>query len=193
MVISARYFFARQRQARYSMRIMKKRLFVILLAGLAILACGCVNSGCSREAPREHVAIGGILPISVGKISIGVQVAVTTMEQEKGLMYRTELADNVVMIFAYKEPQKMRYWMKNVPIPLSIGFFKTDGTLAEIRAMQPNDVSETVSSGSDIRYVLEMNEGWYERHGIRPGDRLNLSQLAKALTLRGEEPAKYGL
>lgn len=108
-------------------------------------------------------------------------------------MYRSELADNVGMIFIYKTPQKMSYWMKNVPIPLSIGFIKADGTLAEIRFMLPNDTRAVFSSGSDIKFALEMNEGWFERHGVKAGAKIDLARLAQALESRGEESAGYGL
>jgi len=173
---------------------MKKGYFGVFLLVFALIACGCVGAGCGRETQATaRATIAEVFPMTVGDAKISVHVAVSQIEQEKGLMFRTELADNVGMIFAYKEPQKMHYWMKNVPIPLSIGFFKADGTLAEIRAMFPNDTSTISSSGDDIKFVLEMNEGWFARHNVRPGDRLDLALLAKALELRGEEPADYGL
>jgi uncharacterized protein len=172
---------------------MKKKFWGIVLAFVVFFACGCVETGCSREGVRARATINETFPLAVGAARISVQVAVTTPEMEKGLMYRTDLADNIGMIFVYKTPEKMRYWMKNVPIPLSIGFFKADGTLSEVRALLPNDARTTASSGADIQFVLEMNEGWYERHGVKPGDRLDRKLLAGALELRGEDSAEYGL
>jgi uncharacterized protein len=165
----------------------------ILLTCIALALCGCGSIGCSRENAPIHATISDVFPLSIGGVEIKVQVAITEPEQEKGLMYRSELADNVGMIFIYKTPQKMSYWMKNVPIPLSIGFIKADGTLAEIRFMLPNDTRAVFSSGSDIKFALEMNEGWFERHGVKAGAKIDLARLAQALESRGEESAGYGL
>lgn len=108
-------------------------------------------------------------------------------------MYCKSLGEGYGMLFAYKTPQKMYYWMNHVPIPLTIGFFKTDGTLDEVRNMLPNDKRDIVSSSNEIQYCLEMNENWYARNKIKPGMKLDMALVKKALEARGEETSLYGL
>ena len=79
------------------------------------------------------------------------------------------------------------------PTPLDIGFFRSDGMLAEIYALHPFDEKTVSSRGSELRFALEMNQGWYQANGVKPGAQLDLKALAAALKARGFTPAKYGL
>jgi uncharacterized membrane protein (UPF0127 family) len=164
-----------------------KRSLAILFLGALILG------GCAQREKHACATVRDYEPLAIGNVPIRVQVAITEPEQEKGLMYRTSLADGDGMIFVYKTPMKMDYWMNHVPIKLSIGFILPDGTLDEVRPMLPNDTRNIESANSNIQDVLEMNERWYERHGVKPGAKLDMAQLAKALKARGEETAAYGL
>jgi uncharacterized protein len=170
---------------------MKRQLALLLLG--ALLLGGCNQYGCAHRETAARATVKDYEHLSIGMVPIRIQIAVTEPEQEKGLMYRTVLADGEGMLFVYTTPQKMAYWMNHVPIPLSIGFIRADGTLAEVREMLPNDTRSTVSSGSDIQYALEMNAYWFSRHNVTPGAKLDMGLLARILKDRGEEPERYGL
>ncbi|MBN1403002.1 MAG: DUF192 domain-containing protein [Opitutales bacterium] len=167
-----------------------RHIFLVLLLTLA--GCG----GCSSAEGEAQVHRAGIeerLPLRIGNMEIAVQIAVTQREQARGLMFRKELADGDGMLFPYEAPQRMSFWMNNVPIGLDIGFFDSEGVLKEVRHMYPHD-TRTVNSASDrIQYALEMSEGWFARAGVKSGDRLDLVLLCKALKARGEKPSSYGL
>ena len=170
-----------------------KRLLLPFLLS-ALFFTGCQEQGCSGpERASVAAPLSQHFEMTLGDRPVLLQVAVTLPEQEKGLMYRKSLAENEGMIFVYKTPQKMRYWMNHVPIPLSIGFFRSDGTLSEVRRMLANDTRTTESAADDIRFVVEMRDHWYAENGVKPGDKLDLAKLASALRQRGEEPADYGL
>jgi hypothetical protein len=87
----------------------------------------------------------------------------------------------------------MSFWMNNVPIRLSVGFFDSEGVLKEIHHMLPRNTRTVASSGDQIQYALEMDDGWFERHGVRPGARMDMAMLAAALKARGESPKAYGI
>ena len=40
---------------------------------------------------------------------------------------------------------------------------------------------------------MEMNQGWFEFNGVKPGAKLDLKALAAALKARGFAPRDYGL
>ena len=48
-----------------------------------------------------------------------------------------------------------------------------NGTIINIEKMTPFDLTG-VQSQAPARYALEMNEGWFEKNGIRPGDTIDL-------------------
>ena len=168
-----------------------KKTFALLLS-ITLTMC-CVLSACSRAPEKTRATVKDYQSLAIGAVRIRAQVAVTLPEQEKGLMYCRSLPEGYGMLFVYKTPQKMYYWMNHVPIPLTIGFFKADGTLDEVRNMLPNDKRDIVSSSDRIQYCLEMNEGWYVRNGVKPGMKLDMRLVAEALEARGEETSAYGL
>lgn len=57
------------------------------------------------------------------------------------------------------------------PLPLSVAFIDAEGRIANIAHMQPHSthVHEAVR---EVRYALEMEQGWFERRGIGAGDRV---------------------
>ena len=109
----------------------------------------------------------------VGNSPLSVELAVTPEERARGLMYRESLADDRGMLFVFEYSGRWGFWMKNTLIPLSIAFLDRDGTVINIENMQPHDTTVTMPQG-EILYALEVNLGWFARHGVRAGSRIEL-------------------
>jgi uncharacterized membrane protein (UPF0127 family) len=116
-----------------------------------------------------HTASGAVVPIKA-------ELARTAREKQTGLMFRKELEDGKGMLFIFENDEVHSFWMKNTLIPLSIAFVYYDGTILEIKNLYPRDLGSVYSSRS-VRYALEAPQGWFDRAGIKAGDRLNLSEL----------------
>jgi uncharacterized membrane protein (UPF0127 family) len=102
------------------------------------------------------------------------EIASSPGQREQGLMNRKELKDGNGMIFIFERDEIMSFWMKNTLVPLSIAYIAQDGRILEIHDMQPGDLTPVRSSRS-ARYALEVPQGWFDRAGIAPGDRLDVS------------------
>ena len=164
----------------------------MLAAGLA----ACAREKTSAAATAASAATKSVVdffPIKVGDRVVRMQLAVRSAEMQRGLMERRDLGNDEGMIFVYDKPQQMTFWMRNTPTPLDIGFFRSDGTLAETYPLHPFDETTVASRSRDLRFALEMNQGWYKANRVKPGDQLDLKALAEALRARGFTPAKYGL
>jgi uncharacterized membrane protein (UPF0127 family) len=107
-------------------------------------------------------------------VRLQVEIARTERERARGLMHRISLPDGEGMLFVFERDQILSFWMKDTLIPLSIAFISYDGRILEIYDMKPRDLAPVHSSRS-VRYALEVPQGWFERAGITPGDRLNLN------------------
>jgi uncharacterized membrane protein (UPF0127 family) len=114
--------------------------------------------------------------ITVGKTPLRVEVADTLAKQERGLMFRQSMPENEGMLFVYKEPQEMSFWMRNTFIPLDIAFVGADGIILNIHQAKPLDESILYRSAGAAKYVIETNQGWFSRHGIRPGDKVTFGR-----------------
>ncbi len=170
------------------------RLLASLLVAAVVGACARETRPPAGKAPVA--ATKGALeffPVRLGEKTVRMQLAVRLDEMQRGLMGRRDLGSDDGMIFVYEKPQQMSFWMRNTPTPLDIGFFRSDGSLAEIHPLHPFDERAVASGSSDLRFALETHQGWYRANGIRPGAKLDLAALAAALKARGFDPVKYGL
>jgi uncharacterized membrane protein (UPF0127 family) len=103
-----------------------------------------------------------------------VETAKTDAEQQRGLMYRTDIPRDGGMLFApyppSGPPREASFWMKNTPSPLDIIFIRADGSIAHI-AENTTPFSETpVPSGEPVAAVLELKGGRAAELGIAEDD-----------------------
>lgn len=108
--------------------------------------------------------------IRINQWNLTVEIADTQKSQEKGLMNRKSLDEDRGMLFVYDRDSRKSFWMKNTLIPLSIAYIAADGTIREIYDMEPLS-TRIVDSRYSVRYALEVNQGAFDRQGIKPGDK----------------------
>ena len=133
-------------------------ILILLLVGFAPFSCS-KNNDLQTQVIR------------INQWEITVETADTLESQEKGLMGRESLDENRGMLFVYERDAKKSFWMKNTTIPLSIAYIAADGTIREIYDMEPLS-TRTVDSRYSVRYALEVNQGAFDRHGIKAGDKV---------------------
>jgi len=123
-------------------------------------------------------------PISIGGQALQLQLALNSAEQQKGLMHRTTLEEDHGMLFLFDRAGHRAFWMRNTRIPLDIGYFDASGQLLEIHKLFPYDETSVPSRSSQVLIAVETNRGWYARHGIEPGAKIDLEALQEALKRR---------
>lgn len=97
-----------------------------------------------------------MINIEIGDRSYKVNTAETEEEKAKGLMGIKKLPEDEGMLFIYKEPQTVSFWMKSTIIPLDIIFINSDDEVISVYKGKPND--ETPIKEDDVKYVLEVNQ-----------------------------------
>jgi uncharacterized protein len=112
------------------------------------------------------------IKISAGMHQIDTQLAMTPMERQIGLMNRPNMPTHEGMLFVFEEPQKQCFWMKNTLLPLTAAFVADDGTIVNLEDMKPQTLAAHCSTKA-VRYVLEMNQGWFAKRGIKAGTKLS--------------------
>ncbi|MEO6031412.1 MAG: DUF192 domain-containing protein [Burkholderiaceae bacterium] len=127
-------------------------LFALFLSG-AVLA---------QDVAQKLPAI----PLQAGLYLIQAELAQTPKQREIGLMFRKTMATNVGMLFAFEQPGVQCFWMKNTLLPLSVAFVADDGRIVNIEDMKPQTLDSHCSI-QPVRYVLEMNQGWFAKRGIQ--------------------------
>jgi uncharacterized protein len=138
----------------------------------SIALIGCIlalgNLVHAQNAPQMDLPR---IKISAGMHLIDTQLATTEQQRATGLMFRKEMPQTEGMLFIFNEPSQQCFWMKNTLLPLTAAFVADDGTIVNLADMKPQTTDSHCSS-QPVRFVLEMNQGWFARKGIKAGSKL---------------------
>lgn len=109
--------------------------------------------------------------LRAGMYRIDAQVAERFEERQTGLMHRKSMPQHEGMLFVFEQAGVQCFWMKNTLLPLTAAFVADDGTIVNLADMQPLDENSHCSA-KPVRFVLEMNQGWFKSKNIQSGDKL---------------------
>lgn len=164
----------------YSVR--HRSLVAALMLVAAVSGCGSTPSAATQEpaaktAAEQQAPVQQLrtIPLTIvtndGKRhGYTVEVARTSDEQARGLMYRRSMPKDAGMIFPFAAPRPATFWMHNTYIPLDMVFLLADGRIESILADVPPLNEAQRSSLGPVAAVLELNAGEAARIGATPGD-----------------------
>lgn len=136
--------------------------------GLAALACAVATPAGAQDSPQMSLPR---VELTAGFHRIDAQVASTPQARQTGLMHRKEMPQHEGMLFVFEQPSVQCFWMKNTLIPLTAAFVDDDGTIVNLEDMKPQTL-DSHCSAKPVRYVLEMNKGWFAQKNVKPGSKL---------------------
>ena len=153
--------------------------YAFLPLALCALSTGCTKgSAGSADGQSAAGTVALTITSSNGVHAFQVEVAKTAAEQEKGLMFRTDIPDNGGMLFwpyppGGGAPKEASFWMKNTPSPLDIIFIRADHSIARIAENAVPFDETPIPSGEPVAAVLELNGGRAAALGIAEGDKVS--------------------
>ncbi len=143
-----------------------RRVSGVMAAATMLLLPGWTAA---QQAPQLNLQRA---KLNAGMHVIDAQVALTPQEREIGLMLRKEMAQHEGMLFVFEQAAEQCFWMKNTLLPLTAAFVANDGTIVNTEDMKPQ-TTDSHCSAKPVRFVLEMNKGWFAKKGIQPGSKLS--------------------
>jgi hypothetical protein len=146
------------------------RVFLpLLLFGLVLGACTFDDDQPATAWPSRDLRVVG----GGASVKLRVELATTERQREQGLMFRQSLKEDQGMLFLFPADGSIGFWMENTYVPLTIAYLAVDGTVLELRDGTPLDRTE-LSPKQPYRHVLEVNQGWFERHRLGVGSKVEL-------------------
>ncbi|WP_066707968.1 DUF192 domain-containing protein [Curvibacter delicatus] len=139
-----------------------------LAHSLAVLLMVMTGHALAQDAPQLNLPR---VQLTVGMYRIDAQVAHTHEQRATGLMFRRDMPLHEGMLFVFEQPAGQCFWMKNTLLPLTAAFVADDGTIVNLADMKPQ-TTDSHCSAQPVRYVLEMNQGWFAKRGIKAGAKL---------------------
>jgi hypothetical protein len=118
-----------------------------------------------------------LIPVTIGRVKVGLEVASDPDSRAIGLSGRTALGEDSGMFFVFDQPGIYRFTMVNTFIPLDIAYVNVGGIIIGMDRMYPM-ASRLFGPLSPIRYAIEMNAGWFTRNNIRIGDTIRIGGLS---------------
>ena len=139
-----------------------------LAATLLLALCVGAGAASAQEGPQLNLQR---VELTAGMHRIDAQVAATPQQRQIGLMHRKEMPQQEGMLFVFEQPATQCFWMRNTLLPLTAAFVEDDGTVVNLADMKPQ-TEDSHCSAKPVRYVLEMNQGWFAKRGIKAGAKL---------------------
>jgi hypothetical protein len=153
-------------------------------------------AGCEKTETSAPLSIDDSLPtqaqpklptmkIYLGAETLDAELALTEQQEMTGMMFRTNVLETDAMLFVLPAPQRASFWMKNCPHSLSAAYIGPDGVIQEIHHLEKKDTNSVVAANDNIQYVLEVNDGWFQRHNISTGTVIRTEKGSLAETFFG--------
>ena len=154
-----------------------RRLVPLLLVALVLGACSSPDPA-PEPGPAEPQLL---IRTSAGDVRVEVEIADELEERQTGLMGRESLEADAGMAFVWSEEFRGSFWMKDTLIPLSIAFWDDRSRIVAILDMEPCEADPCPSYDPEVRFLgaLEVNAGFFDEHGVRVGDRIELIEEAR--------------
>lgn len=149
-------------------------LAAIVLAGFLVFSCSAQSAG-SQDISKPNPRLKTVT-LKAGSTQVIAEVAKIEGERNRGLMFRKSLTDGKGMLFVFETDQKVSFWMKNTSIPLSVAYMGSDGTILQILDLIPFSLEPRPSERS-VRYALEVPQGWFDRGGLKVGDKFGIPPI----------------
>jgi uncharacterized membrane protein (UPF0127 family) len=144
------------------------------------------DPACPKDTEKPPVLRSGKVTFPAGAgadggagnaTTVTVEIAEKDKDRQRGLMYRTSMADDRGMIFWFEEKSDHAFWMHNTCIPLDMLYLDEDGLIVGIEENTPTLSDDTFDVGCSSKYVLELNAGWTRAHGVKPGQKVRIDGI----------------
>ena len=108
-----------------------------------------------------------------GRDTVRAEVARTSQERSRGLMYRDEVPDGTGMLFVFDREAERSFWMQNTYVALDVAFIDANFRIVDIQQMEPESTDIHDGAGPSM-FALEVRQGWFAEKGIEVGNRCQL-------------------
>jgi uncharacterized membrane protein (UPF0127 family) len=148
----------------------------VLLA--AVLMAGCAQDRGDGDRSGDSGLPQGTLVIETreGEVRVSVEIAEAIEDQIRGLRFRKRLPAEGGMVFLHPDPEPQAFVMEDTLIPLSVAWWNEEGRIVAIEDMEPctGGVCPTYGPHGLTVGAVEVNQGFFEEHGVEVGDRVRL-------------------
>ena len=155
----------------------KKTLLIVAFTVVVLIGVVVNQKNVLNESKNNNQNIsqkeGHVLKVGTARVLI--DIADTPPLRERGLSGRRLLLDDQGMYFIFDHPDVYPFWMKEMNFPIDIIWIGEHMSVVDItKSASPSSFPQTFVSSAPALYVLEVQAGFAERHGVKIGDQVVL-------------------
>ena len=147
-------------------------LFFMIAVGWLLVSDFNFNQAPSNKTREETLTSDyteGV--VQINGVSINVDLAENTKEQEQGLSGRAPLLENQGMLFVFDKSDEYYFWMKEMNFSIDIIWFDENQKIVYIQEnANPESYPVLFGSKQNSKYVLEVSAGFVAKNNLKIGD-----------------------
>jgi len=151
----------------------RRRAGYDLAASLLLLVLASWATAAGERTSCPHPL--GRTSLTIGDADLYVEIAATEPARQCGLAWREALAPDHGMLFVYRRPAMLRFWMRNTYVPLDIAFIDEHWRIINIATMSPTEPLRIHAAHAPARFALETRAGWFARNDIAIGSQVEVT------------------
>ena len=150
-------------------------IIVVLILGIVIFF---IKPSAKVVAPTELKGYSQKI-VEIDGHTINAWVADDSKKQERGLSVVDSMSDDQGMLFNMEKPAVYSFWMKDMKFPIDTVWIRR-GKIVDISSNMKMETGEDSSkyllykSKSNVDQVLEVNDGWCYKYGLKLGDEVKV-------------------
>lgn len=132
--------------------------------------------GCCQSGNNDTVTITS----SSGEVlTVRVEIADTSEERSRGLMFRESVPEGTGMLFIFPEEVQSSFWMKDTPVSLDLLFIREGQIVSIIENAVPYS-EDLLTPDSTYTTVLEVPAGYVANHSVQVGNTVSVPSVIPA-------------
>jgi uncharacterized membrane protein (UPF0127 family) len=149
-------------------KVARKFLFIAIFSTLAIFVFASNKLGVFTQ-DITHTQLTKTL-VKINDVEIKVEIANTPEERMQGLGGRESLDEDEGMLFVFENSNNWGFWMKDMQFALDIIWINENFEIVHIEQnILPETFPAIYTSPIPAKYVLEVNDGFIDKHAIKIG------------------------
>ncbi|MES2470771.1 MAG: DUF192 domain-containing protein [Patescibacteria group bacterium] len=159
------------------MAIKSRVIVLVLLLAIILILFGILNK---TKEHRESYLTNTPLPSVVEEKTVDLsaikfEIVDTPALRQKGLSDKESLAPGTGMLFVFDSPSKYSFWMKDMNFPIDIIWLDENFVVVDIKTnVSPSTYPDSFAPSAPSLYVIELNAGVAEQHGISIGTKVRI-------------------
>ncbi len=159
---------------------MHKQISILFLCALFLASCKSETKTSLKTETVSFKKEGELQVIKLASDStlvfFDIEIAETEYETQTGLMYRASMKPKRGMLFIFPDNRMRSFYMKNTQFPLDIIYIDENQKIVSFQKEAEAYNENSLPSEAPAKYVLEINAGLSDVHGLQIGDSISFSR-----------------